>query len=213
MIPRDSRPDMARIWEPETKFRIWLNIETQAAEAMAKLGLIPKSVAEAVKKRGRFRHRPHRRDRGRGEARRHRLSDQRDRERRTRGAFPAPRHDLLRRARYLLQRSARAGRRSAHRRRRWAACRAESPRARAQEHADRRAQPRRARRADHVRAQACLCLRRIRPRPGAARRGTGRGRNLRHLRRGRHLCPCRPAGRSLRGRRSSGFGPSRSPRK
>src|SRR5262249_24728994 len=54
MIPRYSRPDMARIWEPEAKFRIWLKIETLAAEAMAKLGLIPKSVPEAVKKRGRF---------------------------------------------------------------------------------------------------------------------------------------------------------------
>ncbi|MGH6825335.1 adenylosuccinate lyase [Methyloceanibacter sp.] len=54
MIPRYSRPDMARLWEPEAKFRIWLNIEILAAEAMAKLGLIPKSVPEAVKKRGRF---------------------------------------------------------------------------------------------------------------------------------------------------------------
>src|SRR5262245_29993825 len=54
MIPRYSRPDMARIWEPEAKFSIWLKIETLAAEAMANLGLIPKSVPEAVKKRGRF---------------------------------------------------------------------------------------------------------------------------------------------------------------
>ena len=54
MIPRYSRPEMARLWEPEAKFRIWLEIETLAAEAMAKLGLIPKSVPEAVKKRGAF---------------------------------------------------------------------------------------------------------------------------------------------------------------
>ncbi len=54
MIPRYSRPDMARIWEPEAKFRIWLEIETYAAEGMAKLGLIPKETAEAVKKRGGF---------------------------------------------------------------------------------------------------------------------------------------------------------------
>src|SRR6188474_2264524 len=54
MIPRYSRPEMARFWEPEAKFRIWLEIETLAAEAMAKLGLIPKSVPEAVKKRGAF---------------------------------------------------------------------------------------------------------------------------------------------------------------
>jgi len=54
MIPRYSRPEMARIWEPETKFRIWLKIETYAAEAMAELGLIPKHAADAVKKRGGF---------------------------------------------------------------------------------------------------------------------------------------------------------------
>jgi adenylosuccinate lyase len=45
---------MARIWEPETKFRIWLRIETYAAEAMAELGLIPKHAADAVRKRGGF---------------------------------------------------------------------------------------------------------------------------------------------------------------
>jgi adenylosuccinate lyase len=54
MIPRYSRPEMARIWEPEAKFRIWLKIETYAAEAMAELGQIPKDAAEAVKKRGGF---------------------------------------------------------------------------------------------------------------------------------------------------------------
>jgi len=54
MIPRYSRPEMARIWEPETRFRIWLRIETYAAEAMAELGLIPKHAAEAVRKRGGF---------------------------------------------------------------------------------------------------------------------------------------------------------------
>ncbi len=54
MIPRYSRPAMARLWEPEATFRIWLKIETLAAEAMAKLGLIPKAAAEAVRKRGGF---------------------------------------------------------------------------------------------------------------------------------------------------------------
>jgi adenylosuccinate lyase len=54
MIPRYSRPEMARIWEPETKFRIWLKIETYAAEAMAELGLIPKHAADAVRRRGGF---------------------------------------------------------------------------------------------------------------------------------------------------------------
>jgi adenylosuccinate lyase len=54
MIPRYSRPEMARIWEPETRFRIWLRIETYAAEAMAELGLIPKHAADAVRERGGF---------------------------------------------------------------------------------------------------------------------------------------------------------------
>jgi adenylosuccinate lyase len=45
---------MARIWEPEAKFRIWLKIETYAAEAMAELGLVPKHAADAVRKRGGF---------------------------------------------------------------------------------------------------------------------------------------------------------------
>ena len=54
MIPRYSRDEMARIWEPEAKLRIWLEIETYAAEAMAELGQIPKEAAEAVKARGGF---------------------------------------------------------------------------------------------------------------------------------------------------------------
>ena len=52
MIPRYSRSEMVRIWEPGNKFRIWLRIETLAAEAMAKLGLIPKPAANAIKRRG-----------------------------------------------------------------------------------------------------------------------------------------------------------------
>ncbi|MGB6390592.1 MAG: adenylosuccinate lyase [Methyloceanibacter sp.] len=54
MIPRYSRPEMARLWEPEAKFRIWLEIETLAAEAMAELGLIPKQAAKAARSRGGF---------------------------------------------------------------------------------------------------------------------------------------------------------------
>ena len=54
MIPRYSRPEMARIWEPENKFKIWLEIEAHACDAQAVLGVIPKSAAEAVWKRGRF---------------------------------------------------------------------------------------------------------------------------------------------------------------
>lgn len=52
MIPRYSRAEMARIWEPENKFRIWFEIEAHACDAMANLGLIPKDAAKAVRARG-----------------------------------------------------------------------------------------------------------------------------------------------------------------
>ncbi|MEL6793232.1 MAG: adenylosuccinate lyase [Pseudomonadota bacterium] len=48
MIPRYSRPDMVAIWSPETKFRIWFEIEAHACDAQAKLGVIPESAAQAV---------------------------------------------------------------------------------------------------------------------------------------------------------------------
>ncbi|MCC5975407.1 MAG: adenylosuccinate lyase [Rubellimicrobium sp.] len=48
MIPRYSRPEMVAIWSPETKFRIWFEIEAHACDAMADLGVIPKENAEAV---------------------------------------------------------------------------------------------------------------------------------------------------------------------
>ena len=48
MIPRYSRPDMVAIWSPETKFRIWFEIEAHACDAMADLGVIPRENADAV---------------------------------------------------------------------------------------------------------------------------------------------------------------------
>jgi adenylosuccinate lyase len=48
MIPRYSRPQMAAIWSPETRFRIWFEIEAHAADAMAELGVIPKEAAQTV---------------------------------------------------------------------------------------------------------------------------------------------------------------------
>jgi adenylosuccinate lyase len=48
MIPRYSRPEMTAIWSPETKYRIWFEIEAHACDAQAALGVIPKSAAEAV---------------------------------------------------------------------------------------------------------------------------------------------------------------------
>ena len=41
MIPRYSRPEMVAIWSPETRFRIWFEIEAHAGDAMAELGVIP----------------------------------------------------------------------------------------------------------------------------------------------------------------------------
>jgi adenylosuccinate lyase len=48
MIERYSRPDMVAIWSPQTKFRIWYEIEAHACDAMADLGVIPRENAQAV---------------------------------------------------------------------------------------------------------------------------------------------------------------------
>jgi hypothetical protein len=53
MIPRYTRPEMAAIWAPETRYRIWFEIEAHAADALAELGAIPKAAAKAVWERGR----------------------------------------------------------------------------------------------------------------------------------------------------------------
>ena len=52
MIPRYSRPDMVAIWSPESKFRIWFEIEAHACDALADLGVIPKSAAETIWQKG-----------------------------------------------------------------------------------------------------------------------------------------------------------------
>jgi adenylosuccinate lyase len=52
MIPRYSRPEMAAIWSPESRFRIWFEIEALAAEAMAELGTIPKDAAAEIRTKG-----------------------------------------------------------------------------------------------------------------------------------------------------------------
>ncbi len=54
MIPRYSRQEMVRIWEPENKFRIWFEIEAHACDAQAELGVIPKSAAKTVWEKGQF---------------------------------------------------------------------------------------------------------------------------------------------------------------
>ncbi|HLW29097.1 MAG TPA: adenylosuccinate lyase [Kiloniellales bacterium] len=54
MIPRYSRPEMADIWSPQTRFQIWFEIEAHACDAMAELGVIPKEAAAAIWQRGAF---------------------------------------------------------------------------------------------------------------------------------------------------------------
>ena len=53
MIPRYSRPAMAAIWTPETRFRIWFEIEAHATTALAEIGVVPKEAAETVWEKGR----------------------------------------------------------------------------------------------------------------------------------------------------------------
>jgi adenylosuccinate lyase len=52
MIPRYTRQEMAAIWEPQTRFRIWFEIEAHAADAMAELGIIPKEAAKTIWAKG-----------------------------------------------------------------------------------------------------------------------------------------------------------------
>ena len=52
MIPRYSRAEMTRIWEPETRFRIWFEIEAHAAAAMAEIGIVPKESARVIWDKG-----------------------------------------------------------------------------------------------------------------------------------------------------------------
>ncbi len=54
MIPRYARPDMTALWEAESRFSIWLEIETHAMDAMVDLGIVPADAAKAVHERGGF---------------------------------------------------------------------------------------------------------------------------------------------------------------
>lgn len=55
MIPRYTRPAMARIWSDENRFRTWLAVEVAATETLAEAGLVPKDAAKAIKERADFR--------------------------------------------------------------------------------------------------------------------------------------------------------------
>ena len=52
MIPRYARLEMASIWSPETRYRIWFDIEAHAADAMAEAGTIPKEAARIIREKG-----------------------------------------------------------------------------------------------------------------------------------------------------------------
>ena len=52
MIPRYARPEMTTVWSAETRFRIWFEIEAHAADALAKLGVIPKEAAAKIWEKG-----------------------------------------------------------------------------------------------------------------------------------------------------------------
>ena len=54
MIPRYSRPEMVAIWAPETRFRIWFEIEAHAMDALVELGVVPAAAAKAVWEKGAF---------------------------------------------------------------------------------------------------------------------------------------------------------------
>ena len=54
MIERYSRKKLTDIWSEENKYKIWLDVEVAAAEAMEKLGQIPKGVASVVRKKAKI---------------------------------------------------------------------------------------------------------------------------------------------------------------
>jgi adenylosuccinate lyase len=54
MIPRYSRPEMARIWSDENRFAAWLKVEIAATEALADRGIVPKEALAAIRSRARF---------------------------------------------------------------------------------------------------------------------------------------------------------------
>ncbi len=54
MIPRYSRENLVKIWKPENKLKIWLDIEILACEAQQKIGLLPKKSLDIIKKKASF---------------------------------------------------------------------------------------------------------------------------------------------------------------
>ena len=197
MIPRYTHPDMGRIWSEERRFETWLQVEIAAAEAMAEAGIIPHDAARDIRERSKF-------DVARiaaiEETTQHDVIAFTTAVAEHVGpvrALAALRPDLLRRRRY------RAGAFRCARRRdlliKDVEALLDAVRARAEEHrahADDRPHPRRACRADDVRAEAGALVRGAAARPGAAdARARGR-RGGQDLRRGRDVRPSRSVDRS-----------------
>ncbi len=179
MIPRYSRPEMVAIWSPETRFRIWFEIEAHATDALAELGIVPKAAAVAIWEKGwqgRVRCRADRRDRGRHQARRHRVSDASGRDHWAGSTVPASGHDLVGRARHDACGAAQPRFGHPHRRSRAAAGRAEDAGQGAQILDHDRPLARHPCRADHFRHQAGAGPCRVRARQGAADQGARRSR-------------------------------------
>ena len=221
MVPRYTRPEMAAIWAPDNRYRIWFEIEALAAEGMARIGAIPASAARDHPREGRREghgdqpggHRPDRRDRARDAARRDRLPDLARRGDRAGQPVRASGHDQLRCAGHLPVGAADPGGRPAAGRPRCGAGGAEGARVRAQIHADHRPQPRHPCRADDVRPEAGRPLRRVRPQSRPAGGGAGGDRGGGDV--AARSAPSRISIRAWRNtsRRSSGWRPSRSRRR
>src|SRR5499426_4711561 len=54
MIRRYTHPEMDRIWSDQRKYETWLQVETAAADAMAREGIVPQEAARDIRERGRF---------------------------------------------------------------------------------------------------------------------------------------------------------------
>jgi adenylosuccinate lyase len=52
MVPRYTRPEMETIWAPANRYRVWFEIEALAAEAMARIGVIPEAAARSIRAKG-----------------------------------------------------------------------------------------------------------------------------------------------------------------
>ena len=54
MIPRYSRAEMTDVWSSNSKFKIWLDIELYACEAMEKLGTVPKGTSKKIRSKAKI---------------------------------------------------------------------------------------------------------------------------------------------------------------